>query len=132
MNRASGLAALIIAAVLCACAPVQMNTPAPPSPLPASHGPPAPDSAARATCTARGGAYAQVGLMGIWTCVTPYADGGRVCTDKSQCAGACIFAGSEHPHPGAEAQGECQRTNVLTGCFTTIESGRATYPICVD
>ena len=70
--------------------------------------------------------------MATWVCVTPMADAGNVCTDKTQCAGQCIYDGEHFPSPGATVQGRCQRTNVQFGCFSMVEGGHAQPPLCVD
>ena len=85
---------------------------------------------ADATCAARGGSMQPVGRMQRPTCVVPYADAGKTCSDKADCQGACIAEGN------LEAQGattgQCQKTNVQFGCYAKIVNGKATGAICVD
>lgn len=134
MKLSAGVIAAALGALflLCSCAPVAPTGPAPSPASTAENGRPKPDAAARATCVGAGGNYTQVGMMGTWFCVTQYPDAGSVCTDKSQCTGACIFAGSSIPAPNAEVQGSCQRTNAQFGCFSMVEGGHAQPPLCVD
>lgn len=81
-------------------------------------------------CSAKGGSIQPVGKAQIPTCVVPYADAGKACTDKSQCQGACIAEGNLESQ-GA-ASGTCQKTNRQFGCFARIENGKATATLCVD
>jgi hypothetical protein len=85
-----------------------------------------------ARCLEGGGSYQQVGMFGSWSCVVAYPDGGRSCTDGSQCAGACISEVDPLPQEGDAVQGACQRTSAQFGCFAAIETGRARHSVCVD
>lgn len=113
----SGLASASLAlSLLAACAPA-------PAPQPAAQ-------SADASCAARGGTLQPVGRLQRQTCVVPYADAGKTCSDKADCQGACIAEGN------LEAQGavtgQCQKTNVQFGCYAKIVDGKATGAICVD
>jgi hypothetical protein len=103
--------------LLAACAPTAQ------APAPAAQ-------CADATCAARGGTMQPVGRMQRPTCVVPYADAGKTCSDKADCQGACIAEGN------LEAQGattgQCQKTNVQFGCYAKIVGGKSTGAICVD
>ena len=81
-------------------------------------------------CAAKGGAIQPVGRAQIPTCVIPYADAGKACTDKAQCEGACILEGNIET-TGAVA-GTCQKTNRQFGCYAKVVNGKATAAICVD
>lgn len=112
------LALTAVAAVLLAgCAPT------------AQPAPPTAETLASA-CSAKGGTIQPVGKAQIPTCVTPYADAGKACTDKSQCQGQCVLEGN------LEAQGEvtgaCQKTDRQFGCYARVINGKATGAICVD
>jgi hypothetical protein len=65
-----------------------------------------------------------VGRLQRPTCVVPYADAGKTCSDKADCQGACIAEGN------LEAQGattgQCQKTNVQFGCYAKIVGGKST------
>lgn len=83
----------------------------------------------RAECEASGGAVEQRGMGGLESCVHTYADGGKACTDSSQCEGKCVGA------PGPETQqtaGSCQKDDKLFGCYSEILGGKPAYAICVD
>jgi len=123
MRKFSILAtASLTLSLLAACAPAaQAPTPAAPSPT---------VEGADASCAARGGSMQPVGRLQRPTCVVPYADAGKTCSDKADCQGACIAEGN------LEAQGAttglCQKTNVQFGCFAKIVNGKATAAICID
>ena len=97
---------------------------------PASSGPAPAAQSADASCSARGGSMQPVGRMQRQTCVVPYADAGKVCSDNADCLGACIAEGN------LEAQGattgQCQKSNVQFGCYAKIVGGKATAAICID
>lgn len=103
--------------LMAACAP------AAPAPAPAAQ-------SADASCAARGGTMRPVGRLQRQTCVVPYADAGKTCSDKADCQGACIAEGN------LEAQGattgQCQKTNVQFGCYAKIVGGKSTGAICID
>jgi putative hemolysin len=117
MRTLSILAAASLALSLAACAPAAQA----PAPVAQS---------ADASCAARGGAMQPVGRLQRSTCVVPYADAGKTCSDKADCQGACIAEGN------LEAQGattgQCQKTNVQFGCYAKIVGGKTTGAICVD
>jgi hypothetical protein len=81
-------------------------------------------------CAAKGGAIQPVGKAQIPTCVVPYADAGKACTDKSQCEGACVLEGNLEPQ--GPVTGACQKTNRQFGCYAKVVNGKATAAICVD
>nr|WP_295107539.1 hypothetical protein [uncultured Caulobacter sp.] len=83
-----------------------------------------------ARCSAKGGSVQPVGKAQIPTCVIPYADAGKVCTDKAQCEGACILEGNIETT--GEVAGQCQKTNRQFGCYAKVVNGKSTGAICVD
>jgi putative hemolysin len=112
--------ALSIALLLAACAPTaQQNA----SPAPSAN-------AMAAACAAKGGAIQPVGKAQIPVCVTPYADAGKACTDKSQCQGACVLEGNLEPQ--GPVTGACQKTDRQFGCYAKVVNGKTTGAICVD
>ena len=123
MRKISILATASLAlSLLAACAPTA-QAPAPSLPTGTAQ-------SADASCAARGGSMQPVGRLQRPTCVVPYADAGKTCSDKADCQGACIAEGN------LEAQGattgQCQKTNVQFGCYAKIVGGKATGAICVD
>jgi hypothetical protein len=104
-------------------------TPAPPPERPAPQDKGAAASEAR-QCAARGGTMQPVCMSGHIACVAPYSDGGKRCSDKRDCIGACVYEGPEPPP--ANPVGSCQRTNDPCGCRATIRKGIVQSTICVD
>ena len=118
MRMTSILATASLAlSLLAACAPAAQ------APAPAAQ-------SADASCAARGGSMQPVGRLQRPTCVVPYADAGKACSDKADCQGACIAEGNSESQ-GA-VNGQCQKTNVQFGCYAKIVNGKATGTICVD
>ena len=113
------ISALTAFVLLAACAP---STPAP-KPMTATQ-------SLEASCTARGGKIQNVGRIQMPTCVVPFADAGKACTDKAQCEGACILAGNLEAK--TDVVGACQKTNVQFGCFAKVVNGKAENAICID
>jgi hypothetical protein len=113
------ISALAAFTLLTACAP---SAPAP-TPLTASQG-------IEAACAARGGKIQNVGRIQMPTCVIPFADAGKSCTDKAQCQGDCILEGNFEDK--GSVTGQCQKSNVQFGCFAKVVNGQATRAMCVD
>ena len=90
----------------------------------------------RANCTARGGRIGVAGLAGGETCALPFHDGGRACTDRTQCTGLCLApdGASEGGKPGVEnpVVGHCQAYNYPYGCHATVDHGQLMGELCVD
>ena len=108
--------AALALSLLTACAPT-------PAPSPTAE-------VSEAACVARGGVIQRGGKLQLPTCVTPYADAGKACTDKAQCEGACILEGNLEPQ--ASVTGQCQKTSVQFGCYARVVDGKTTGAICVD
>jgi hypothetical protein len=82
-------------------------------------------------CAAKGGHFERIGKAQVRTCIAPYSDAGKACTDGAQCLGKrCMgdFEDTAAPNP---ATGTCAATNNPFGCQTLIEAGAA-RTICVD
>ena len=87
------------------------------------------------SCNAKGGTLQESCLMGDLTCVTPYQDGGKECSDSSQCAGGCYYEGrpgEPAPPPGKPAKGVCRRDDYPCGCYTPIVAGKMGQGTCAD
>lgn len=75
-------------------------------------------TAARAACTACGGAWGSVGMSATETCDCPTHDGGTRCTASSQCESVCIATGWEPAPPGTVGDAPCgpgERREELVG-----------------
>ena len=87
----------------------------------------------RAACAAKGGRVVQLGLLGLWGCEIPFADAGKACHDKSDCAGHCYAAdNTDRNAPPGRAMGKCQPTNSPFGCHAEINNGVVEPTLCVD
>lgn len=118
MRMTSILATASLAlSLLAACAPAS------PGPAPAAQ-------SADASCATRGGFMQPVGRLQRSTCVVPFADAGKTCSDKADCQGACIADGNAASQ--SATTGQCQKTNVQFGCYAKIVGGKSTGTICVD
>ena len=84
-----------------------------------------------AACSAEGGTVKGVCMFGMPACVRPYRDGGKACTDGSQCEGNCIQTEPWVP-PGTETTGICETTDEPCGCTSEIVEGRALVGLCED
>ena len=129
--RTGGLLLSVLS--LCACAPeAQLPTPSPKEHLrtTAERAETEPD---QERCVAEGGSVEHRGMFGSPMCVKPYPDAGRVCTDSSQCSGACL-AESEPGILSVEsgATGQCQADSAAFGCFGEVQQGRIDGFLCVD
>jgi hypothetical protein len=81
-------------------------------------------------CRAEGGTVRGVGMFGTPACVKPFQDAGKVCSDKSECAGLCK-APSDSPI-GLRSSGTCQRDSQdIYGC-NRIEQGLVVGGVCLD
>lgn len=85
----------------------------------------------QAACAAGGGEVRQEGMLGLYRCVTPYADAGKACKGKADCEGQCRFEG-DPPTDGSEVTGACQRDDSPFGCYSEVEGGKVTGGLCVD
>lgn len=48
------------------------------------------DARAASACSETRGSYTRQGLLGMYTCVHAYGDGGRQCQSSQQCQGDCL------------------------------------------
>jgi hypothetical protein len=85
----------------------------------------------RERCLARGGTWKRVCLAQRLYCVLPTADGGKPCTDSSQCVNGCV-AGAGAPAGGAPVVGQCRRDNDPCNCWTDVRDGTLTLTQCAD
>ncbi|MCB2113760.1 MAG: hypothetical protein R3C42_02645 [Parvularculaceae bacterium] len=81
-------------------------------------------------CEARGGEVRPEGMLGMYRCVTPYADAGSPCRSGGDCEGKCL-ADDDTP-VGGETVGVCQADDSPFGCYAEIEDGKVTTALCVD
>jgi hypothetical protein len=88
-------------------------------------------AAENAECAAKGGHFERTGKAQIRTCIAPYSDAGKACTDGAQCLGKRCMGDFEDAHAANPATGTCVATNNPFGCQTIIDADVA-RTICVD
>jgi len=95
------------------------------------------------TCEAQGGKWGPLGgIRNRIGCNIPYSDGGKTCSDSSECQGECIFedqlanvlAGKPVKKfiPGEPVTGICASWRVMFGCFTYVRMGNVFPGPCKD
>ena len=85
----------------------------------------------QAQCLAEGGSVRGVGMFGTPTCVKPFPDAGKICSDKSECQGLC--KAPESSVIGSRSTGTCQKdTHDVYGCYNKIERGTVVGGVCLD
>lgn len=108
--------------------PMPSNTPRPPGPPLPERGPTPEEERA---CAARGGKMQRICMLGELACVLRFRDGGKRCTDGSECFGkVCLWQGEGEPP--ARGSGGCVRTSDPCGCRATITGGAISPPMCAD
>lgn len=85
-----------------------------------------------AACKAQKGEWTRVCLMGNYACVNAYADGGKSCSDSSECGSNRCSTKDTGTRPGSPTKGVCAPTDNPCGCFQLVEKGVAGYPLCAD
>jgi len=58
-------------------------------------------------------------------CVIPYEDGGKACTDGSQCVSRQCVAKDQSASKGAVVEGACAKDSKPLSCTTTVTSGKS-------
>jgi len=82
-------------------------------------------------CLARGGNWTHIGLPGMpKRCDLKATDGGKKCTDSSQCEGECMAP--EAAQEGDTIEGSCSEYILVFGCKRFVEDGRVGMTICAD
>lgn len=82
-----------------------------------------------ASCKQQGGTWGKVGLAQFLACTIKTADGGKSCTDSSQCERSCL---TDSGAAGQSSTGYCQYSNNRFGCFSEVVKGVAQPGLCVD
>lgn len=76
------------------------------------------------------------GMMGMYSCVIPYADAGKACQDKSDCQGKCLTHDFGHDFnkskPEEKVTGQCQKNSSHFGCYAEVRGGKIGPALCVD
>ena len=87
--------------------------------------------AEREACTAAGGNIMRAGLMGREHCIQTYPDAGKACSDEADCIGTCRYE-ADGSAIGKRAEGTCQVTDDVFGCYATVDKGVVSPVLCVD
>ena len=82
----------------------------------------------RASCRAVGSTWWIRDSSGQGSCDWPTEDGGKPCTDNTQCQEACLLL-SRQASPKGDISGECSRSTYV-GCRPQIVGGRIRRPPC--
>jgi len=77
-------------------------------------------------CEARGGEWGRFGMAQIEQCNLPTSDGGKTCTDRSQCEGFCVAEETN------ATVGKCTAWKLTFGCINIVENGHVTTGLCAD
>ena len=82
-------------------------------------------------CNERGGEWRRSGMFSRYICVVPYPDGGKPCSDHSECLGGCYIDGSNPRN--VDTQGRCRKTNSPHFCLEGVSNGRRSgRQICAE
>lgn len=77
-------------------------------------------------CLKKGGTWGRLGLSLKEECNLPTSDGGKKCTDSSECDGSCI--GERE----GVTSGKCSDRTIVKGCYPFVENGKASGILCAD
>jgi hypothetical protein len=93
----------------------------------------------REWCESQGGRFGYIGLYPVEECNLPTSDGGRECTDDSQCESTCLADLTEDQYDKLRnnevltgVKGTCSGYRRVVGCRPVIENGIVESEICVD
>lgn len=92
-----------------------------PAPAPSPEPAPAPLSPEQATCLAKGGTWAKVGMAGLHSCVTPTRDAGKSCRKADDCEGLCLARSRT-----------CAPIEPLFGCNPILQADGTEATLCID
>ena len=84
-------------------------------------------------CESQDGQWGIVGLSAFPVCNLPTADGGKSCTDGSQCESRKCLANEStiSADTNAAVTGQCSAWQMMAGCLLFVEDGKASR-ICID
>ncbi len=83
-------------------------------------------------CQSIGGTMQPEGMSGCYRCTQHYSDGGKVCTDGSDCQGDCKGWIDDERVENNKFTGECAYDDSIFGCYTIIEKGQQISGSCID
>jgi hypothetical protein len=85
----------------------------------------------QAKCKARGGTWGRDGILQYLGCVVPTKDGGKTCSDMSDCQVGCVYVGP-YPIPAGSVTGQCAQTDNPFGCRSNVVKGKVRGRLCLD
>ena len=86
-------------------------------------------------CESQGGYFGQIGLNPTPYCNLPTSDGGKDCTDSSQCESTCLAdmgLESSDNLPISGVTGKCADYSIVVGCIAMVEEGTVNGILCID
>lgn len=90
-------------------------------------------------CEARGGQWGPLGLSPNPVCLLPTTDGGKICTDSSQCEAGCVANLTPEQYDQVvrrrlpvSTTGICMYWRTSIGCHAYVENGVVSQILCVD
>ncbi len=81
-------------------------------------------------CIMEGKVIAAVGMFATPSCISLYSDGGKTCTDSTDCEGDCTSR--EVLDTGIKASGFCQVGYGDPSCYNLINQGITEHAVCSD
>ncbi|MDO8558680.1 MAG: hypothetical protein Q7S09_05910 [bacterium] len=84
----------------------------------------------KAACAQKGGEWTRVDLAGDKICNMPTTDGGKACTDRSECQGACVGEHASGDTSG-DTSGKCSGY-IWVNCVNQIIKGKSQGLLCAD
>lgn len=95
-------------------------------------------NAYKAWCESQGGRFGRTGRMPLSNCNLPTTDGGRLCTDSSQCESMCLAELTDQQKRALESgltvagvTGKCAEWSIVVGCNSIVQDDTAVV-ICID
>lgn len=86
---------------------------------------------AKDACLREGGSWKPMGMLGRSHCLRSSRDGGRSCTDQSQCQFGCLA--KKLPLSSTDSVvGACAADDNPFGCKTFVVNGKTDVGLCVD
>ena len=138
MRHFLGIVLIGLAGLIAGCVASEDSLDAPDTPameLPEVSTPEVFSEADQTACTEAGGLYQQAGMLGWYNCFAQYTDGGKVCSDASDCQGDCRSSEASNMAPDGTPEpmtGQCTATSNPFGCYTVVSEGQGMGTLCVD
>jgi hypothetical protein len=93
----------------------------------------------QAACEAQGGKWGRIGLAPRDECNLPTSDAGQICSDSSQCEGACVADLSRADYDRVAknkviilSTGKCTPWRIVVGCLAVVTDGKVNGIMCID